>query len=221
MNKSRFKPFSTAEGRVLFCGLALLTAYLIFLAVAYFISPAGSQVLIGMTATSILFGRTAGMSFGFALDYGLAAVIAVNLIVEILLVLIIYPLFVFSWRKLLVFEVLVKFMLRVEAAADRHQEKLRRYGVPSLFLFVFLPFWLTGPLVGAVIGFFLGLRPWVNMAVVLSATTLACIAWGVFLRALHEWASGFNPFAPVIILFAFVVFAVLGYLWQSRRHRHE
>jgi uncharacterized membrane protein len=217
LNQDSFKPFSTPEGRILLCGLVLSAGYVVALTIGYFIAPADTEVLIGMTATSVLFGRTAGMSFGFALDYGLISVIPVNTIVEVLLVLIIYPLFVFSWQRLLVIEALDRFMRRIQSAAERHQEKIRRYGIPSLFIFVFIPFWLTGPVVGSVIGYFLGMRPWVNMSVVLSATTLACIAWALFLKALTEWASDFNPLAPLLILLTVVLLAGLGYVLEKKR----
>ncbi len=219
--KSRFKPFSTPEGRILLCGLVLSIAYVVSMVVGYFVSPEDFQVIIGMTATSVLFGWAAGMSFGYALGYGHAVVFTINFAVEVIMVLIIYPLFVFSWRHLLVIKALDNFMKRIESAAEIHQEKIRRYGIPSLFLFVFIPFWLTGPVIGCVIGFFLGLKPWVTISVVLSGTTLACIAWAVFLKELNERVADLNPFAPVIILFAIIIFAILGYLLESRHHQNS
>ncbi len=152
----RARAFSTPEGCILLSGLVFSLIYAIFLVISYFISPRNFQVFIGMTATNILFGRAAGMSFGYAPGFGHLIVLPVNLAIETILVLLVYPLFVFSWQHLLVIRSLVKFMRRVEKAAEINKEKIRRYGIPSLFLFVLFPFWMTGPVIGCVIGFFWG-----------------------------------------------------------------
>lgn len=214
-------PFSTPEGRILLLGLALSLFYAIFLVTSYFISPQNFQVFIGMTATNVLFGRAAGMSFGYALDFGHLIVFPVNLAIESILVLLVYPLFVFSWQRLLVIRRMERFMRRVEHAAERHKDKIKRYGIPSLFLFVLFPFWMTGPVVGCVIGFFLGIRPWVNVGIVLSATALACFGWAVLLKRLHDQMADFSPFAPVILLIVIVGIAVAGYMLESRRRQNN
>jgi hypothetical protein len=54
---------------------------------------------------------------------------------------------------------------------------------------VFVPFWMTGPVVGAIIGVLLGLKPRVNLAVVLSATYVAIFLWALLLDELHVWAE--------------------------------
>ncbi len=213
--------FSTPEGRILLLGLVLALLYAVFLVASYFVSPQNFQVFIGMTATNVLFGRAAGLSFGYALDFGHLVVFPVNLAIESILVLLVYPLFVFSWQRLLVIRRMERFMRRVEHAAERHKDKIQRYGIPSLFLFVLFPFWMTGPVVGCVIGFFLGIRPWVNVGIVLSATALACLGWAILLKRLHDQMADFSPFAPVVLLIVIVGIAVAGYMLESRRRQNN
>jgi len=219
--EDRVRAFSTPEGRILLSGLVLSLLYAIFLVVSYFISPQNFQVFIGMTATNVLFGRAAGMSFGYALDFGHLIVFPVNLAIETILVLLVYPLFVFSWQRLVVIRPLERFMRRVEKAAEKNKGKIQRYGIPSLFLFVLFPFWMTGPVVGCVIGFFLGIRPWINVGIVLSATALACLGWAIVLKRLHEQMADFSPFAPMILLIVIVAIAVAGYVLESRRRHNQ
>jgi uncharacterized membrane protein len=217
--KGRFRPFDTIEGRILIFGLILMLLYAIYLAAAYFISPNTFQVYVGMTATHILFGRAAGMSFGYSLDFGHLIVIPINLAIEIIMVMLIYPLFVLAWRNLLVFKALNNFMRQIEAAAEANEAKIKRYGIPGLLLFVCIPFWMTGPVVGSVIGFFLGLRPWVNMLVVLFGTTIASLGWAVFLKELHERVADFSPFAPMILVLIIITIVVAGYLLEMQKLR--
>ncbi len=223
--KGRFRPFDTTEGRILIFGLILLLLYAIYLAASYFISPNTFQVYVGMTATHILFGRAAGMSFGYSLDFGHLIVIPINLAIEIIMVMLIYPLFVLAWRNLLVFKALNNFMRQIEAAAEANEAKIKRYGIPGLLLFVCIPFWMTGPVIGSVIGFFLGLRPWVNMFVVLFGTMIASLGWALLLKELHDRVADISPFAPMILVLIIITIAVAGYLLEKHKlhknnHKH-
>ena len=213
----RFIPFQTTDGRILIFGLILLLLYAIFLASSYFISPNTFQVYVGITATHILFGRAAGMSFGYSLGFGHLIVIPINLAIEMIMVMIIYPLFVLAWRNLLVFKALDNFMHRIEEVAETNEAKIHRYGIPGLLLFVCIPFWMTGPVIGSVIGFFLGLRPWVNMFVVLFGTMIASLGWAILLKELHEQVADISPFAPMILVLIIITIAVAGYLLEKQK----
>ena len=129
------KRFGSPEGRILITGFVLALMYIVWLALSYFASPESFQAVVGMTATHILFGRAAGMSFGYALDFGHRVVIPVNLMIETIMVLLFYPLFVFSWRHLVVIDALESFMQRVKRVAEAqppHDTTLRDPGsVPS------------------------------------------------------------------------------------------
>jgi len=217
--KGRFKPFDTTEGRILIFGLILLLLYVVYLAASYFISPDTFQVYVGMTATHILFGRAAGMSFGYSLDFGHLIVIPINLAIEIIMVMLIYPLFVLAWRNLLVFKVLNNFMRKIEEVAEANEAKIQRYGIPGLLLFVCIPFWMTGPVIGSVIGFFLGLRPWVNMFVVLFGTMIASLGWAILLKELHDQVADISPFAPMILVLIIITIVVAGYLLEMHKLR--
>jgi len=125
--------------------------------------------------------------------------------IESYLVLLFFPLFVFSYRRLIVIKPLEDALERARRAARAHERTVMKFGVPGLLLFVWFPFWMTGPLVGSVIGFLIGLRPLVNLAVVLSGTYLAIFCWGLILQRVHERLEALGPYVP----FAFVGFIVL------------
>ena len=57
------------------------------------------------------------MTFGYALDYGHAIVVLVNLAIETVMIMLLYPLFVFSVRKLMVINPLKGFMHRMHETA--------------------------------------------------------------------------------------------------------
>ena len=188
------------EGRILLAGIALALLYLGALSLYVLFSPRVAQILIGITASNILFGRAAGMSVAYAFGFGHGVVIPLNMLIESILVLLFYPLFVFSLKQLLVMEWLRKFVDGVVMTAGRHRHKVERYGIPGLILFVWFPFSMTGPMVGAVIGYFIGLKPTVNIAVVLGSTYLAIICWGMLLRGLLERAASTGTYASTAVV---------------------
>jgi uncharacterized membrane protein len=217
-NRLRQTLLTTSEGRVLLFGVGLVFAYTAWLAVKLLVSPERSQVLIGITATTIIFGRAAGLAFGYSIGMGHGTVITVCMIIETIQVLVFYPLFVFSWRQLLVIKRLKNVFERTQRAAERHKDKVQKYGAIGVFAFVWFPFWMTGPVVGSVIGFLLGLPVWLNMTVVLAGTYIAIFCWALFLRQLHEQVAAYSSYAGLILMALLIAVIVLGNFLVRRRH---
>lgn len=211
-NRSKTTLLTSSEGRLLLTGVALAFIYAIWLVVKLLSSPDESHVLTGMTATGLVFGRAASMAFGYSLGLGHSTVIPICMIIETAFVLIFYPLFVFSWRHLLVIKSLKKTFERIHKAAEAHKGIVQRYGIIGLLVFVWLPFWMTGPAVGCVIGFLLGLRVWVNMTVVLAGTYVAIFSWGLFLHQLHERVASYGSYAVMGLVALLVVIIVARHL---------
>ena len=197
-------------------GVSLALAYVFWLAVSSIFTPEKGQLFIAMTATHMLFGRVAGLSFGYTVGLGNSVVIPVSMVIETIMVLLFYPLFVLSWNHLVVFEGLRRFLGQVSEAADRHVVTIRRYGLIGLFIFVWFPLWMTGPLVGCVIGFLIGLSPLVDIFVVLGATYLAIIGWATFLHKLHGKVAMYSPYAPMILFLIILVIGLAGYFMHKR-----
>ena len=169
-----------------------------------------------MSFSNIIFGRAVSMSIGYAAEYSHLLVVSVNIWVETVLVLLFYPVFVFSMRKLVVFPRLKRFLERTQAAAERHHHKVRRYGIIGLFTFVWFPFWMTGPVVGSAIGYLLGFPSWLTVLVVLAGTYIAIGGWAYLLLGLHARAAEIGPWAPALIVGLIILIVLAGY-WLNRR----
>ena len=185
-----------------------------------FWSPESSRMIGAMTFSNIIFGRAVAMSIGYAAGYGHAIVIAVNIWVETVLVLLFYPVFVFSMRKLVEFPRLKRILERTHEAAERHRDKVRRYGIIGLFTFVWFPFWMTGPVVGSAIGYLLGFTAWLTISVVLAGTYIAMGGWAYLLFGLHTRAAVFGPWAPALIVVLIILMVVAGY-WLNRHGKKK
>jgi len=209
----------STEGHILLAGIALALLGLASLSLCALFDPRIAQILAGITATNVLFGRAAGMSLSYAFGLGHTAAMLLNMLIETILVLLFYPVFVFSLIHLLSFEWLKRLVDRTAAAALRHQDKVRRYGVPGLMFFVFFPFSMTGPMVGCVIGHMIGLGALVNVAVVLAGTYFAILCWGLLLRDMLERLALYSTYAPTAAVAVTLALMILAYFIRMLRGR--
>jgi len=211
--------FSSTEGRLLGAGLALTGLMLLAFGIGWQLFPDSVLTYAAMTGLNLVIGRAAGMSFGYASSLGHAQVIPLNMAIETIQVLVVYPLFALSWRQLIRTPRLQPFFTRMHRAAESRGGAVRKFGVVGLFVFVFVPFWMTGPVVGAIIGFLIGLRPWLNLVVVLGSTYVAIGVWGLLLNELSAWAATVNRFAPYALFLAIALIAVAMHLLGRYRDR--
>ena len=221
--KKQFKAtlLTHSEGRLLMAGVALAFIYAFWLGIRILFSPEDSQVLIGMTASQIIFGRAAGMAYGYSLYLKHSTVIPMCIVIETITVLIFYPLFVFSCRQLLVINWLKNIFERIRNAAEAKKGIVQRYGIIGLFVFVWIPFWMTGPVVGCVIGFLLGLRLWVIMTAVLAGTCVAIFGWAFFLRQLHDQVASYSSYAAMVLMILLVIIIIVGHLLYRTQHKNK
>ena len=212
--KKQFKTalLTQSEGRLLMLGVALALVYAFWLGTKMLYSPEDSQALVGMTATQIIFGRAAGMAFGYSLDLKHSTVIPICIVIETILILIFYPLFVLSWRRLLVIKWFKNLFERIRKSAEANKDEVRKYGIIGLFVFVWLPFWMTGPVVGCVIGFLLNLRVWVIMTTVLAGTVAAVFGWAFFLRNMLDQTASYSHYAAMVLMILVIIVIIAGHI---------
>jgi len=180
----------------------------IALGIGWLVEPEWTLVFAAMTGLNLLIGRAAGMSFGYANGLDHLVVIGSNVLVETIQVLVIYPLFVLSWRNLVDVRRLHRFLVQMRRSAEASQAQVARYGMVGLFVFVFLPFWMTGPVVGSVIGFLIGLKARQNLSTVLAATYVAIGVWAVAFEQLNELLAAYGRYAAFATVLAFAALAI-------------
>jgi uncharacterized membrane protein len=197
-----------SEGKILLAGLGLGVLYLAGIGLTLRWSSDLFQKLLTMTGSHVVLGRAAGLTAGYSSGLPHWVIVAANMVIETVAVLVFYPLFVLSYRKLIVIGPLKDALDRAQRAAESQQGRILRYGVPMLLLFVWFPMYFTGPLVGCVIGFLIGLRPVVNLPVVLGGTYIAILCWGMLLQRINAALETLGPYPPLILVGVVVLIAV-------------
>jgi len=194
------KMLRTTEVEIFLAGLGSIGLLLLVIFITRDWSTRVSNALLAMTGAHVLGGRAAGIAAGFEGGLPTWIVIAVSMVVETSMVLILFPVFVLSYNGLFVIKPLKTTLENAKRTAVRHHKQVVRYGIPGLLIFVFFPFWMTGPLVGCIIGYLMGLRNSVNLTVVLSGTYLAIFCWGKLMKGLHERLKVIGPWAPMALV---------------------
>jgi len=211
------KLLSSQEGKIFLLGVLLFFIYSISIISVYLFSVKDANNLIAMTLTNFFFGRAAGISYGFTAGFNDEIIILANMIIEFITVMIIYPLFVLSWKKSVNIEMLRGFFTKIKEQRIKYQSFFQKYGKYGLFIFVWFPFWMTGPVVGAIIGFLIGVKHYVTMLVVLSGTSLAIIIWTHFLKEIMHLLDQLSSNAPYILLALFVVIALVLKFMKNKK----
>jgi uncharacterized membrane protein len=219
-SQARRELLRSIEVRILALGLFLTLLTVVTLSIGWLVNPELAGRFAAMTGLNLTVGRAAGMSFGYASGLDSPSVISSSALVETIQVLVIYPLFVLSWNSVLDARRMQWLFAKVRRSAEASQPRVARYGMIGLFAFVFLPFWMTGPVVGSVIGFLIGLKARHNLPVVLAATYAAVAIWAVFFERLNEWFAAYGRFAAFCLVLAGAVVALALRVAWARKQGH-
>lgn len=216
LNREFFKRlFFTAEGLILLLSALITISLVVFIIVYYFIDPIFANKVTGIVLTNIFVGRVPALSLGYAAELTHFEVISFNIIAEMILVTLLYSLFVFSYKGILKIKSLEKFFERVENKKDQHQEEFDKYGKLGLFIFVFIPFWMTGPIVGSIIGFLIGMKHFTVILIVFLALIVSISLWGLFLQEIIDFVIAFD----IRLLWALIFIAILVFLFLKFKRR--
>ncbi len=216
LNKNLFdKLLNSLEGNILFLCFVISISLLVFIAISYVYDPIFANKLTGIVFTNLFIGRVPALSLGYASHLSHFTVIGINVITEMILVTFFYSIFLFSYKGILKIEAFESFFLKIEEKQKLHKEKFNKYGKWGLFLFVFMPFWMTGPIVGAIIGFLIGMKHHVVIITVFLATVVSISLWGIFLQEIIDFVVKFD--ARLIWVFLFFIIVAITILRLRKR----
>ncbi|MEA2100906.1 MAG: hypothetical protein U9P72_12340 [Campylobacterota bacterium] len=85
------KFLSSHEGKIFVFGIILLFGYLMSIISVYLFSVEDANNLVAMSVTNFFFGRAAGISYGYTVEFSDGIIIFMNMMIEFIMVMIIYP----------------------------------------------------------------------------------------------------------------------------------
>lgn len=171
--------FDLIEVKILFTGLflsALVGLYLLFL---LFTDPALYRVLSSAAIVHIMGGRALGIAACLSASIPIFFTILYNFFLEVVIVLVAYGFLVLIMRNIIQPKLFRSTVRQAELTAQNQKTKIKKYGAFGLFLFVMFPFFMTGPVIGAMIGYLLHYKAVNNFLIVFSGTLTSIIIYSL------------------------------------------
>ena len=162
------------EVKILLLGLALAALTGIYFLYLLFTDPGLYQVLSSTAIIHLMGGRALGIVTCLSADISLFYTILYNFFLEVVIVLHAYGIVVLVMRNIIQPKLFDGAVRQAELTAQMQKTKIKKYGSIGLFLFVMFPFFMTGPVIGAIIGYLLNYKA-INTFLIVFSGTLASI----------------------------------------------
>lgn len=205
------------EGRILLFALFLLFLFLLILGITAFENSKTFNTMLSVTASNVIIGRMAGLTIAISAQMDTVALIAFNFLLETIMVLLTYPLFVMSWKSLHVisYKPVVDYLEASKKTAQKYQPMIQKYGVIGLIFFVLTPLVMTGPVIGAFVGYIMGFSHLRTITIVLSSTFVAILIWTYLIKNFETTLILYSEALITITMVAVVIF-VLWYVLKKK-----
>jgi uncharacterized membrane protein len=165
------------EVRILFTGLTLAFITCLYLLYLLFANIDLYKVLSYVAVIHTVGGRAMGIALCLSSGLSPSYTILYNFLLEVVIVLIAYGITVLIMRNIIEPKLFRNPVRQAELTAQKQKSKIKKYGAVGLFIFVMLPFFMTGPLIGSIIGYLLNYRATHNFMIVFSGTLSSIVIY--------------------------------------------
>jgi len=171
--------FDLIEVKILIIGLSLALLTGLYLAYLLFAEPRLYRALSSTAIVNTMGGRALGIATCLSAGVPLLTTILYNFYLEVVVVLITYGFVVLIMRNVIQPKLFHGAVRQAELTAQDQKTKIKKYGGVGLFLFVMFPFFMTGPVVGSIIGYLLNYKAINNFLIVFSGTLSSIIIYAL------------------------------------------
>jgi uncharacterized membrane protein len=212
------------EVKILLIGLGLAALTGIYFLYLIFTDPGLYQVLSSTAIIHLMGGRGLGIVTCLSAGISLFYTILYNFFLEIVIVLIAYGIVVLVMRNIIQPRLFHSAVRQAELTAQSQKTKIKKYGSIGLFLFVMFPFFMTGPVIGAIIGYLLNYRAINNFLIVFSGTLASILIYAfignniinfinryIHIDVLRKW-SGIIIIVLIVIFLIYHLKTVMAFL---------
>jgi uncharacterized membrane protein len=171
--------FDLAEVKILLIGLILSFLTCLYLLYLLFTNFGLYKILSSTAIVHIMGGRALGIAACLSADISLFYTISYNFFLEVVIVFIAYGMVVLIMRNIIQQKLFRSAARQAELAAQDQKTNIKKYGAVGLFLFVMLPFFMTGPVIGSIIGYLLNYKAINNFLIVFSGTLSSILIYAL------------------------------------------
>ncbi|MBN2567819.1 MAG: small multi-drug export protein [Deltaproteobacteria bacterium] len=169
--------FDLIEVRILFTGVTLAILTFLYLFSLLFTDFGLHKTLSSAAMVHLIGGRAMGIAVCLSSGISTFYTIFYNFFLEVVIVLVAYGIIVLVMRNIIQPKLFRAQVRQAEFAAQDQKNNIKKYGAIGLFFFVMLPFFMTGPVVGSIIGYLLNYRAVNNFIIVFSGTLSSIVIY--------------------------------------------
>jgi uncharacterized membrane protein len=207
------------EGGVFVLGSWMLIGWVAAITILWRLgNPAWMDWLI-MGFTELFLGRGVAIAKAVEMEMHPGLIVFLATYVDAVTVFIFYPVLVLAYRNLLEGRFVDARMKEIIASAEKNVERFAKFKIAGVFMFVWFPFFMTGVVVGAVLGYLIGLKTWTNMITVVLGTCSAAACWLFAYDSLYAWLEKIHPEIPLLFTIVLIAGLAIGRLWSEARKK--
>lgn len=212
--------FKSAEGIIFLTGCGLLVIELIVFIMFERYIPEVEEEILSMIVADLAAGRGISILLGLSLKLSEFYVILTSVLFDITLLFIFYPPIYYFYRSLVEPKILEKVLRSTKRSVEKHQHRIEKWGALGIAVFVWVPLFNTGPLVGTIIGKLIGMRTIVVFTVIVISIVISAVSWTFafdFLFEINKRAGRLLPFILVAVILGAIVAHRLYWLYKQRK----
>ncbi len=171
--------FYMIEVKILLLGLALTFLLCLYLCYLLFTDPDLYRVLLSAAIVHVMGGRALGIAACLSANISTLNTILYNFFLEVVIVLVAYGVIVLIMRNIIQPKLFRSAVRQAELTAQNQKTNIKKYGAVGLFLFVMFPFFMTGPVVGSMIGYLLNYKAINNFLIVFAGTLSSILIYAL------------------------------------------
>jgi uncharacterized membrane protein len=208
------KRFDLIEVKILIIGLILLSLGGLFLAYLLFTDISLYRTFSSTAIIHLMGGRALGIATCLSAGLSLPHTIIYNFYIEVVIVLIAYGIVVLIMRNIIQPKLFHSAVRQAELTAQSQKTKIKKFGAIGLFIFVMFPFFMTGPLVGSIIGYLLNYKAINNFLIVFSGTLTSILIYALIgnniIKRINQYVpvEMVNKWGAIIIGLLIVIFLI-------------
>jgi uncharacterized membrane protein len=220
-SKIRAAFLQSEEARIFIAGCCMLILWVATIAVLSHYKYQHWLDILKMSLSHLMAGRAVGILTGSSAEMPPRLIATVASYIDVMVMFIIYPLLIFSYRNLLERRFFKQHVRPMIESAQRSVTRFRKYKIIGVFCFVWFPFWMTGIVMGAVLGYLLGLKTHVNMTTVILGSISAVVSWVYVAETFFDkLRTDMHEAIPTVITLVIIVILAAMRIVKNRRETH-
>lgn len=204
-----------ALGIVLF-GLELV----IFISLLVLNSSFATKIL-SMILANHLGGRVAFIGVGMEFDFPAPLIIFIIIFYNTTYLLIVNYLIIFLWEQTERLKITKRFIESIQKNAKGTTQTFRKWNWFSISLFVWLPFPMTGAVMGSLIAHIEGYNIKDALLMVIPSMWIGVICWTLWFDELYEWIERFGTERTIFLTIFLIISPFLYYLLKNSIKKYK